>query len=480
MDTTLRPLDVHCAGSICPLKLLVLFLVLSPSHMLWDVISEAGACIPSVCLKYLVICLANALLATGWLLASVFSILGELLAEALGVPPTMPKFPPPPLRQDSLPKSKREVGVRPHTQQPVVQHAITPDSDLPQRVSPAAAQPKVGTQPSSSPPRVTDHGISDRAHNSSASSERPLPLAPSTSDGGHDPQSSTEPARGRKLGFLRRHLSSSRGSPKQPSNERLYSRELVASPEQSLERPERAPSMVKPRMKKCRSVEAVGTKKPVPRTDPYQAPYFFPTPLSPDAYDYMSRVRSERVASPLADVRSRVNVPASPVILRTPTSLPPQSPPEAQPDAALSQPPTFRRKSARRSWHISFRHDHQEPLERPKSWTSDSTTVVSAGSHPGDASDADHRSSPETGPRSPRRKRSPGRVLVTPELKPLHEINTTFATPSPTKHTRKSWNLPFMHRRSNSEISTDSQAPSRHVVAESSTPMARPPLRRTT
>lgn len=157
-------------------------------------------------------------------------------------------------------------------------------------------------------------------------------------------------------------------------------------------------------MKKCRSVEAVGTKKPVPRTDPYQAPYFFPTPLSPDAYDYMSRVRSERVASPLADVRSRVNVPASPVILRTPTSLPPQSPPEAQPDAALSQPPTFRRKSARRSWHISFRHDHQEPLERPKSWTSDSTTVVSAGSHPGDASDADHRSSPETGPRSPRRK----------------------------------------------------------------------------
>lgn len=263
MDTTLRPLDVHCAGSICPLKLLVLFLVLSPSHMLWDVISEAGACIPSVCLKYLVICLANALLATGWLLAvcyelhpracdllilvqSVFSILGELLAEALGVPPTMPKFPPPPLRQDSLPKSKREVGVRPHTQQPVVQHAITPDSDLPQRVSPAAAQPKVGTQPSSSPPRVTDHGISDRAHNSSASSERPLPLAPSTSDGGHDPQSSTEPARGRKLGFLRRHLSSSRGSPKQPSNERLYSRELVASPEQSLERPERAPSMGKP------------------------------------------------------------------------------------------------------------------------------------------------------------------------------------------------------------------------------------------
>lgn len=30
------------------------------------------------------------------------------------------------------------------------------------------------------------------------------------------------------------------------------------------------------------------------RTDPYQAPYFFPTPRSPEAADYVRRVRSDR------------------------------------------------------------------------------------------------------------------------------------------------------------------------------------------
>ncbi|KAH9928088.1 uncharacterized protein B0H18DRAFT_1001341 [Fomitopsis serialis] len=33
---------------------------------------------------------------------------------------------------------------------------------------------------------------------------------------------------------------------------------------------------------------------PLPRTDPYQAPYFFPTPLSPDAADYVRQVRISR------------------------------------------------------------------------------------------------------------------------------------------------------------------------------------------
>lgn len=35
-------------------------------------------------------------------------------------------------------------------------------------------------------------------------------------------------------------------------------------------------------------------RSPVRRTDPYQAPYFFPTPLSPDAAGYAKRVRMER------------------------------------------------------------------------------------------------------------------------------------------------------------------------------------------
>jgi hypothetical protein len=37
--------------------------------MVWGVISGALAYFPTLCLKYVVLCMANALLATGWLLA---------------------------------------------------------------------------------------------------------------------------------------------------------------------------------------------------------------------------------------------------------------------------------------------------------------------------------------------------------------------------------------------------------------------------
>lgn len=36
---------------------------------------------------------------------------------------------------------------------------------------------------------------------------------------------------------------------------------------------------------------------PLARTDPYQAPYFFPTPLSPEAADYVRQVRISRGAA---------------------------------------------------------------------------------------------------------------------------------------------------------------------------------------
>ena len=36
---------------------------------------------------------------------------------------------------------------------------------------------------------------------------------------------------------------------------------------------------------------------PLARTDPYQAPYFFPTPLSPEAADYVRQVRISRSAA---------------------------------------------------------------------------------------------------------------------------------------------------------------------------------------
>ncbi|KAI0053408.1 hypothetical protein FA95DRAFT_1601052 [Auriscalpium vulgare] len=42
------------------------------------------------------------------------------------------------------------------------------------------------------------------------------------------------------------------------------------------------------------SHKAKGTSRaPAPRTHPYEAPYFFPSPVSPDAYDYVHRVRMD-------------------------------------------------------------------------------------------------------------------------------------------------------------------------------------------
>ena len=71
MATILRRFDLHCRENMspfCPLKLLLLYLAFNPTSMLWAALYETGACIPSLCLKYAVIAIANALLATGWLL----------------------------------------------------------------------------------------------------------------------------------------------------------------------------------------------------------------------------------------------------------------------------------------------------------------------------------------------------------------------------------------------------------------------------
>lgn len=149
-------------------------------------------------------------------------------------------------------------------------------------------------------------------------------------------------------------------------------------------------------MKPSRSAE-FSPKVPVPRTDPYQAPYFFPSPLSPDAQGYTSRVRSERVASPPTEIRTRGGATVSTQVTpRISASPPPESPSDAQPVASSSRGEMGRRKSPRRSWHVSFKHE----LQRPTSWTSDTTTVVSAGSHPGDPSDISHLSSPSASRRS--------------------------------------------------------------------------------
>lgn len=343
-------------------------------------------------------------------LQSILSIVGQLLPRVFGVPPTMPRLPTHPARQAVLlSRSKREVGVhlQAKTSPPtgaVGQHASTMDNGLPQRVPLTTADANDGVEPSSPSLRSSNPGTSDGPRSSVSFERRSSP--PAISPPENDLQGSPEAARGRKLSFFRRkRLSASRD--RRPPTRRVSSiGEIVESPEQSPERPDHTEAcssksrtaaditrvtnscitLVKTCLKPSRSVD-FAPKTPVPRTDPYQAPYFFPTPLSPDARGYTSRVRSERVASPLTEMKSFVGAPASPVSPRVSVSPPPS---DAHPVASSSRPDKVRHKSPRRSWHIPFKHE----LQRPTSWTSDSTTAVSAGSHPGDSSDVSHPSSP--------------------------------------------------------------------------------------
>ena len=256
-------------------------------------------------------------------------------------------------------------------------------------------------------------------------------------------------------------------------------------------------------MKPSRSAE-FSPKVPVPRTDPYQAPYFFPSPLSPDAQGYTSRVRSERVASPPTEIRTRGGATVSTQVTpRISASPPPESPSDAQPVASSSRGEMGRRKSPRRSWHVSFKHE----LQRPTSWTSDTTTVVSAGSHPGDPSDISHLSSPSASRRSSQIRcvgivaiyislfmfflcfrRGSGGVLsplndidsdLLEERQPSQRTTPTLDGERPIR--RKSWNFPFRHRRADSDISHGSsliQPLSDHGVDKLPEPRARPKLHR--
>ncbi|KAI0078869.1 hypothetical protein K474DRAFT_1659793 [Panus rudis PR-1116 ss-1] len=72
--------------------------------------------------------------------------------------------------------------------------------------------------------------------------------------------------------------------------------------------------------------------QPRRRTDPYQAPYFFPSPASPDAIDYVQKVRAERIA-------------------RTPAGSPSRSPRRQQSTVSTSssQRPSLERQDGSRS-----------------------------------------------------------------------------------------------------------------------------------
>ncbi|OJT08502.1 hypothetical protein TRAPUB_685 [Trametes pubescens] len=133
--------------------------------------------------------------------------------------------------------------------------------------------------------------------------------------------------------------------------------------------------------------------KPARRTNPYQAPYYFPTPLSPDADIYVEQVLSERqgarVTDPISFRQYRDRVPLSP--RTSPKSkeelLPPPTPDVvvSETTQATSQPsteptpdppvrPPLREKSHRWSWHLPHLHaksqqdeaEPQETVEKPQ------------------------------------------------------------------------------------------------------------------
>ena len=271
-------------------------------------------------------------------------------------------------------------------------------------------------------------------------------------------------------------------------------------------RADHCPSLVKTCLKRNHSSETHNLPRPVARTDPYQAPYFFPSPMSPDAPGYSSRIRAGRVSSPQAEVKSHPT-PTVVVANSLPGSTRPQqgvASSDRQFTSPSSQPERAKIKS-RRSWHFPFRHDE---MERPVSWTSDAATLVSGLPSPRGLSN--HPSSPELKRKKSVRSRYVCQLLPitsapylscrlssrksVPSFAPLdletppatgHGIvNPPLSSPTPSGNlaSKSSWRLAFGPRRSSSRThgSSRSQLLSDHAVDELSEPRLRPRLRRTT
>lgn len=138
-------------------------------------------------------------------------------------------------------------------------------------------------------------------------------------------------------------------------------------------------------------------KKPAPsrrRTDPYQAPYFFPTPLSPGADDYVRIVRAERarlsispagspsrkpsklVAEPLPIVpdvtaseeqvkstEPQISVPNRPIVIRRNASA--TTSPTATPEGSRETSPPRSRDRSRKHLHFFKGFSHSDKRSNP-------------------------------------------------------------------------------------------------------------------
>ena len=110
---------------------------------------------------------------------------------------------------------------------------------------------------------------------------------------------------------------------------------------------------------------------PARRTDPYQAPYFFPTPMSPEAETYLQEVVRERHGAP-SQLASEPSTIDSTVVIASPPSSPSRndsekarqpSPPSPPTRPTARQPTAGSRDSQRRhrwSWHLPLHHQSGE------------------------------------------------------------------------------------------------------------------------
>ncbi|KAH9858238.1 hypothetical protein C2E23DRAFT_865163 [Lenzites betulinus] len=152
------------------------------------------------------------------------------------------------------------------------------------------------------------------------------------------------------------------------------------SPKRVLQRLKNQHSQFRDRcLTRVHSMPNAKTGKQIRRTDPYQAPYFFPTPLSPDVDIYVEQVRSERQGSKIPDpvsFRQYRGDRASESLRTSPKSeellLPPTiqespmqefaaAPAELKPDTPTRPP--LREKSHRWSWHMPHKHGKSQPDE---------------------------------------------------------------------------------------------------------------------
>ncbi|KAI0094247.1 hypothetical protein BDY19DRAFT_988110 [Irpex rosettiformis] len=267
---------------------------------------DGKACSILRCLKTLAICIANTIMASGWLMMSVLSVLSDW-THLFDAPPTFPKLPARRTVTDETGFSaarEGEIKGFPPSPKPTLPHAVFERiqveraNSLEQRVQAQSDQSaQVQTVQSALPSPSTVGSLPTPPESSTVG---PLALSPNGSSSGlplsSPAKESKHSARGRRLVLFR--MSSERSQSSEPS---------ICSSERS----ERSNHGVKPCLRRVASGldfahhhhhhhhkhSRTRPRSPVRRTDPYQAPYFFPTPLSPDAAGYVQRVKMERGSS---------------------------------------------------------------------------------------------------------------------------------------------------------------------------------------